>query len=109
MALQPGSIAYRASQPWPFPQSLMIGFQAAAQPGADGAAREAALREVQVGFFAFIGSQIVHRLHTGRRLQVLPASKFLACEAACVPGKCLKCTSGASRVIHLQASECSPR
>ena len=34
--LDPGSVAYRASQPWPFPQSLMIGFEAAAAAG-DGA------------------------------------------------------------------------
>ena len=51
--LDPRSIAYRASQPWPFPQSLMIGFEAAAAqpPCAPRDASEAAdraVREVRV-------------------------------------------------------------
>lgn len=30
--VDPGAVAYHSSQPWPFPQSLMLGFTAAAAP-----------------------------------------------------------------------------
>ena len=33
--VDPASIRYEASQPWPFPQSLMIGFQARAAQSSD--------------------------------------------------------------------------
>jgi NAD+ diphosphatase len=46
--LDAASIAYRASQPWPFPQSLMIGFEAAARPQCTAEAADRALQEVQV-------------------------------------------------------------
>ena len=42
------SIRYLASQPWPFPQSLMIGFQAAACAQGDDEAAERTVQEVQV-------------------------------------------------------------
>ena len=47
--VSPESIRYEASQPWPFPQSLMIGFQAQACPSQDIAEREAALDCLKVG------------------------------------------------------------
>ncbi|KAK9788313.1 hypothetical protein WJX73_001983 [Symbiochloris irregularis] len=34
VAVEPGSIRYHSSQPWPFPRSLMIGFTSAAVPAA---------------------------------------------------------------------------
>ena len=47
--VDPASIRYKASQPWPFPQSLMIGFQAQACPSQDAAQRDAALNQLKVG------------------------------------------------------------
>ena len=46
--VDPDSIRYEASQPWPFPQSLMIGFQAQASQSQDLARRDAALDQLQV-------------------------------------------------------------
>ena len=48
VVVDPESICYEASQPWPFPQSLMIGFQAQACPCQDVARREAALDQLKV-------------------------------------------------------------
>jgi hypothetical protein len=42
------SIRYKASQPWPFPQSLMIGFQAKAAPSQVAARTDAALNQLKV-------------------------------------------------------------
>ena len=42
------SIRYEASQPWPFPQSLMIGFQAKAAQSQSAAKRDAALDQLKV-------------------------------------------------------------
>jgi NAD+ diphosphatase len=36
VAVDPSSIQFVASQPWPFPQSFMVGFEAQAEPGPDG-------------------------------------------------------------------------
>ena len=47
--VSPESIRYEASQPWPFPQSLMIGFQTQACQRQDAAEREAALYRLKVG------------------------------------------------------------
>ena len=49
VVVDPESIRYEASQPWPFPQSLMIGFQAQACHSQDTAKREAALDQLKVG------------------------------------------------------------
>ena len=48
VVVDPESIRYEASQPWPFPQSLMIGFQAQACQSQDMAKREAALEQLKV-------------------------------------------------------------
>lgn len=46
--VDPQTICYEASQPWPFPQSLMIGFQAQAAHSQNTAKREAELRQLKV-------------------------------------------------------------
>ncbi len=55
VVVDPESIRYEASQPWPFPQSLMIGFQAQACQSQDVAKREAALDQLKVGFNSVTG------------------------------------------------------
>ena len=45
--VDPASIRYEASQPWPFPQSLMIGFQAQATQGSDTAKSNAELGQLK--------------------------------------------------------------
>lgn len=47
--VDPASIRYEASQPWPFPQSLMIGFQAQACQRQDVTKRDSALDQLKVG------------------------------------------------------------
>ena len=49
VAVDPDSIQYEASQPWPFPQSLMIGFQAQAKRSTDMQKRDAELEQLKVG------------------------------------------------------------
>jgi NAD+ diphosphatase len=40
-------VEYRASQPWPFPSSLMLGFRAVADEGAEAVARDGELEDVR--------------------------------------------------------------
>ena len=47
--VDPASIRYDASQPWPFPQSLMIGFQAHATQSSDTAKSKAELAQLKAG------------------------------------------------------------
>ena len=56
VVVDPESIRYEASQPWPFPQSLMIGFQAQACQSQDTAKRGAALDQLKVGSSCVVGS-----------------------------------------------------
>jgi 8-oxo-dGTP pyrophosphatase MutT (NUDIX family) len=50
IALDLRSVRYVASQPWPFPQSLMIGFQADAGGPPDAQARlDSIMQRLQVG------------------------------------------------------------
>ena len=42
-----GDVSYLASQPWPFPSSLMLGFSALATDGADPAPGDGELAEVR--------------------------------------------------------------
>ena len=48
--VDPASIRYEASQPWPFPQSLMIGFQAHATQSSDNAKSNAELDLLKASF-----------------------------------------------------------
>jgi len=64
--VDPQTICYEASQPWPFPQSLMIGFQAQAAHSRDTAKREAELRQLKVGsltLHASSGQRVWTRCH----------------------------------------------
>ena len=74
--VDPQTICYEASQPWPFPQSLMIGFQAQAAHSQDTAKREAELRQLKVGLLTLHTSSVDMMLsaHMRMPLQVTPCT-----------------------------------